>query len=120
MPFDAGCMGREMDEDICDSIDSLHVSYCRTSVVARTALPHRLVEPQHTVYRIGDCDADGMRTLAAMGSEDPERLQDLPASGQIHHVHRDAVQHCYRKGDVESIQNALNESYKSPREWRYR
>ena len=69
-------------------------------MVACIALPDRLVQPQHTVYRIGYCNADGMHAMAAMGGEDTKRLQDLPAGGQIHDADRDAVQHCYRQRDV--------------------
>ena len=80
MPLDAGGMGREMDESVCNGTDRADAGYHRSLVVARTPLPYYLAQPQYALYRIGNRNTDALCDLAAMGGKDTERLQDLPAS----------------------------------------
>ena len=93
-------MGREVDKSVCDGADCLHVSHHWSSMVARAAFPDRLVKPQHTVYRVRRGNPAIRRIMAALGSEDSERLQDLPAGGQADYAVGDAVQYRDCKRDV--------------------
>ena len=63
-----------MDEGFCDRLNSDYFSYYRPSMVAYTALPYRMDEPQHTLYCVGYSDAAALLGMVTMVRQDPERL----------------------------------------------
>ena len=100
MPFDACCVGRDVDEGIRYCADCVDVSDCGATLVERATLPCQLDESEYTIYRVGSGDSAAWGFVAALGGEDSERLQDMPASGETDDAVGNAVQHCDRERGV--------------------
>ena len=97
MPHDARCMGRELDEGICDRSDRSDDCNHRSFMVPCTTLPCHLELSEYPLYRVGNCYSAVRGFMAVMVIEDLVGLQDLPTGIEVHHVPRNALQHLHRK-----------------------
>lgn len=72
-------------------------------MVPRAALPHPLDKPQHAVYRLRHHHSAARIHRITLGGEDTVRLQNMPATDQIHDVAGHALFHLYCKGPLRHV-----------------
>ena len=98
MSFDASRMGRAMDESVCNSARRADSGHHRASMVPCPTLPNRMEQPQHKVYCVRCGYSSAEFAVAAVGSQNTKRLQNVPAGYQTDDVLRNAVLHMHRTG----------------------
>ena len=84
-------MGRDVDQGVCDRADSADSCHYRPYMVSRTSVRQIVDEPQHALYRTRNTHSVAQFAMVAMVGQNIQRLQDLPASDQVHHAHGHVV-----------------------------